>query len=459
MRSRGRRLLAGVLCLVLILCALPVLPLSAAGDAERVIQERVASAVERWETEVDISDLRVDVDTAMNACWDLLSVDPRYSFVRLSLCYSNADGWATRLQLQYSATPAEAEQMLAQLNAVIADVMRGVWPEMSDVEKALAVHEYFVSHFAYDETYQNGTAADILLEKTGVCQAYAEAYAFFMHLLEIPCVVVPSAEMNHAWNMIEIDGDWYHVDTTWDDPLPDLPGQSQRTFFLLSDAAISSRSPQHYGWYSEVQATNTQYDDAFWSDGRQPMLYQDGLWYYMTDEGICSYRFSDGAGQLVLPLDFTWPVWGEPGSRWGGNFSGFAIVGDRLYYSGPTAIYSARLDGSDLREECRPDTSQGYIYGFVAEGTTLKYYIQTMPLVSVGERTWGSYEITGTTPVPGSGDVNGDGRVNSSDARLVLQFTVSLAVLNGAQQEAADLDANGAVNSSDARAILQRAVA
>ena len=58
----------------------------------------------------------------------------------------------------------------------------------------------------------------------------------------------------------------------------------------------------------------------------------------------------------------------------------------------------------------------------------------------------------------GNGDVNGDGKINSSDARLVLQHTVELITLDEKQLVAADVDGNGQINSSDARWILQTSV-
>lgn len=61
-----------------------------------------------------------------------------------------------------------------------------------------------------------------------------------------------------------------------------------------------------------------------------------------------------------------------------------------------------------------------------------------------------------TEEIPG--DVNGDGFVNSSDARLVLQFTVGQTFLTISQQVVADLSEDAVVNSSDARLILQAAV-
>lgn len=56
------------------------------------------------------------------------------------------------------------------------------------------------------------------------------------------------------------------------------------------------------------------------------------------------------------------------------------------------------------------------------------------------------------------GDVNGDGFVNSGDARLVLQSTVGLAELTPEQETYADVYDDGLINSSDARVILQMAV-
>lgn len=57
-----------------------------------------------------------------------------------------------------------------------------------------------------------------------------------------------------------------------------------------------------------------------------------------------------------------------------------------------------------------------------------------------------------------SGDINGDGEVTSSDARLALRASVSLEKLTRAETEAADADNNGEITSADARLILRRSV-
>lgn len=57
-----------------------------------------------------------------------------------------------------------------------------------------------------------------------------------------------------------------------------------------------------------------------------------------------------------------------------------------------------------------------------------------------------------------TGDVNKDEKVDSTDARLVLQYAVGKIDLNALDIAAADADGNGKVDSTDARLILQYAV-
>ncbi|MBP9988167.1 MAG: dockerin type I repeat-containing protein, partial [Ruminococcus sp.] len=56
------------------------------------------------------------------------------------------------------------------------------------------------------------------------------------------------------------------------------------------------------------------------------------------------------------------------------------------------------------------------------------------------------------------GDVNGDKKINSSDALMVLESSVGKRTLTSAQKKKADVDSNGSINSSDALLILRYAV-
>mgnify|MGYP000793493947 CR=1 FL=1 len=61
-------------------------------------------------------------------------------------------------------------------------------------------------------------------------------------------------------------------------------------------------------------------------------------------------------------------------------------------------------------------------------------------------------------PVGDLGDINGDGAVDTTDARLALQYAVEKITLEKDQLAAGDVDGDGVVNTTDARLILQYAV-
>ena len=67
-----------------------------------------------------------------------------------------------------------------------------------------------------------------------------------MNLLGVECYYVSSELMNHGWNIIKINGEYYHVDVTWDDPVLDNFGMVNHDYFLLSDNKIQEK--EHFNW-------------------------------------------------------------------------------------------------------------------------------------------------------------------------------------------------------------------
>lgn len=99
----------------------------------------------------------------------------------------------------------------------------------TDYEKIKAIHDYLVDTIEYDETINKNNIYNIygaLIEKTCVCEGYAKAYQYLMNELGIENVIVIGVATNsnnetenHAWNYVKLDGNWYAVDITWDDPV------------------------------------------------------------------------------------------------------------------------------------------------------------------------------------------------------------------------------------------------
>lgn len=142
--------------------------------------------------------------------------------------------------------------------------------DMNEFEKAQVMHDYLVLNTKYDyanytaNTIPNDdyTAYGVLVKHTGVCAGYASAYSILMNLLGIPTLVMTSD--THAWNLVKLDGNWYHIDTTWDDPVPDRPGITAYDFFVLSDNKIKTFA-DHESWSTSAPAAlDTKFDNYFW---------------------------------------------------------------------------------------------------------------------------------------------------------------------------------------------------
>lgn len=87
-------------------------------------------------------------------------------------------------------------------------------------------------------------------------------------------------------------------------------------------------------------------------------------------------------------------------------------------------------------------------------GTSYSVYLST---TSKAVTKVASFQY-GEKPAYTLGDVNNDGKINSTDALLVLQYAVNTVSLDSAQQMVADVNRDGKINSTDALLILQYAV-
>lgn len=95
--------------------------------------------------------------------------------------------------------------------------------------KILQVHDWIIENLEYSSDGQNANAYNLygaFIEKSAVCEGYAEAFKYILDELEIPCLLVCGTATNseeitesHEWNYVQLDEKWYAVDATWDDPI------------------------------------------------------------------------------------------------------------------------------------------------------------------------------------------------------------------------------------------------
>lgn len=152
-----------------------------------------------------------------------------------------------------------ADKFNAQSRNIIKEV---ITKDMSEMQKVLALHNYLVKNISYFGgikgfgRYQHyHTAYGAIVEKCAVCEGIAAAYCYLLSLVGIKSTIVNgttdnSKDFDHAWNIVEVDGKFYHIDVTWD-----LKNKNDDTFpcldyFSLKDSDLKNRTWNKYMYHS-----------------------------------------------------------------------------------------------------------------------------------------------------------------------------------------------------------------
>lgn len=165
-----------------------------------------------------------------------------FDYLKLSL-YSWSGRWKWTSQkkkatLIFSADYRTTLKQEEKLDAAIASALEELdLADATDYEKVKAIHDYIINRVSYDQSYQKHTAYHALVNKSSVCEGYAlAAYRMFLDT-GIDCrIIVGTADGGpHAWNIVKVDGKWYNIDLTWDDPITSNGTQVLRYDYFLKN--------------------------------------------------------------------------------------------------------------------------------------------------------------------------------------------------------------------------------
>ena len=169
------------------------------------------------------------------------------------------------------------------------------------------------------------------------------------------CAIASSQNINHAWNIVKVNGKWYHVDATWDDPVWDMPGRSNHDYFLVSfdtmnkntltnhtkdrtDMVVSAQWGDTY-----TSAIDTTYESGkFWNGVNKAILYKDGYWYSIgsgaSDTGyqINKYQYSTGTNKVIYSGTAKWTA--PSGGYYPGVYGSIYLHGNSLYFATPDSL-------------------------------------------------------------------------------------------------------------------------
>lgn len=191
------------------------------------------------------------------------SVQPSIPF-KVTIDFKYSDSRET-LKVKEKAVQEKVQEIVGKV----------IKPDMKDYEKEAALHDYLVNNTKYDKRFftknmpnDSNTAYGVLINGIGACQGYSEAMYMLLKAVGIESTVI-SGNANdgkswvaHAWNIVKIGGQYYHLDTTWDDPVTeDESNDSRYTYFNLTDNQISKNHKWNKSEYPQCFSTTYSFQN------------------------------------------------------------------------------------------------------------------------------------------------------------------------------------------------------
>lgn len=210
-----------------------------------------------------------------------------------------------------SADEIEAGQKALELKK--EEILSGVNPDATDYEKVLYIHDYIIDNTVYDSAsadendgsgkklsdavYKSASVYGCLVEGKAICTGYTAAFQYFMDAFGIESGrisgnIPEGSDTGHQWNYVKVDGEYYYIDLTWDDPVQEDGSNAKKyTYFLVGEKELEithifGENAKKFG------CNNTRYNYYV-----QQGLYVEPYDYNKVVD-IISNNFSDGEVEI-----------------------------------------------------------------------------------------------------------------------------------------------------------------
>lgn len=152
--------------------------------------------------------------------------------------------------------PDKIAAMQKEIDATVNALIKEANTKSTTYEKLLVFHDYLVLNSTfekseeagnYNQTIYNAFSGGTSKQGNIQCAGYAKAMQYLCDKVGIDCMVITGTNekgTSHAWNKVKVEGEWYNIDATWDDPILSTPitNYLRYSFFLVPDEWINEKS-------------------------------------------------------------------------------------------------------------------------------------------------------------------------------------------------------------------------
>jgi len=347
-------------------------------------EDVVKEAILTGEDSISLTELELSV-----ADYDLSMVNKLSPYfgngIRIHAWRNSNTNLYSFLEIKNPMTLEETKAYFEKVDARLSSIKEMINDDMPEALKALTIYDIVVNEASYgdlvdendeylaDTNYSSG----VLMFGKGRCDSYTHAILYLANMIGMECYRTTSDEMNHSWNIIKIDDEYYHMDAAWFDDGSVIPGRLTHSLFLCSDAEMIEKN--HSGWdLTEIVCDSERYntnDEAFWSTVFTRVFIDGNYAYYLNGESILKRDLETGDTKILLKDLGTWYIW-DTNWSWQTDFSGLALYDGELYYNTPYEIRKMSTDGTNDVLVYKPDTSNGYIYGCSISDDMLQFTVR-----------------------------------------------------------------------------------
>ncbi|MBQ8927018.1 MAG: hypothetical protein IJ055_01925 [Oscillospiraceae bacterium] len=184
------------------------------------IYEALVAGIGAFETQIELG-TTVDHREAEQAFFQVCYLHPEFFWLKSCTYVDGPEGTCVQIDCPYPVQ--ELSDMYRRLCSRAAQVTDRMPSYGTEYRRVLYLHDYLVTHVQPAETSESGRIYDAygaLVEGRAVCGGYSHAMLLLMQNAGLTgCIVEgPAGGDRHSWNYVRVDGQYYWLDVTWDDP-------------------------------------------------------------------------------------------------------------------------------------------------------------------------------------------------------------------------------------------------
>lgn len=188
------------------------------------VYRQMAASVQNLQNEFTISE-DITVDDLLTVFYYYRADYPQHFWCSGDIRYATSNGKVIKVTLTFTMNKQNILTAEEAFNAAAAELVRTAATGRNEYEREQLLHDALAKKVTYTSGKNAHSAYGALVEGKAVCEGYARAFQYLLYQAGIQCLIAEGDSVNpstqksepHAWNVVRIDGQYYHTDLTWDD--------------------------------------------------------------------------------------------------------------------------------------------------------------------------------------------------------------------------------------------------